>query len=76
MGQKRLRIGACLSTKLWQFAFDGVYLGGTAIVCADSEIEAKQLLASTLTPRDFDSLQLETSKPITAGVVYLDNGDY
>lgn len=60
--------------KLYRVDYDGLWLGGTALVFAGSEQEAINLVESDDFTVDFKDVEVK-ELPLE-GVVYNDNGDY
>ncbi len=61
--------------KLYKVSYEGLYMGGMAIVKAESEEEAKSMVESderTVSFNDVSVIKLSNER----GVIYNDNGDY
>lgn len=64
--------------QIYEVRYEGVYLGGAAIVLADSETEAIGLVATHANTQSFfnPTTKLVTADFDNAAVLYNDNGDY
>ena len=59
--------------EVFNFVFDGFYLGGKIVVIAKGLRQAKKLAGEFTS----DVLELQSREPVDeAGVVYFDDGDY
>ncbi len=66
--------------KVFVANFNGVWLGGVAVVLAENQQEAANILSAKLQAEYSDGVPLVgvhwTEAEVAAGVVYFDDGDY
>lgn len=59
--------------QVYVFYFDGKWMGGKAVVLAESLEQAEQLVGMKATDSCVNDVEV---KPLVASVVYYDDGDY
>ncbi len=59
--------------QVYVFTFDGSWMGGKAVVLAESLEQAEQLVGMKATDSSVHNVEV---KPLVASVIYYDNGEY